>query len=192
MWGITYSTSLLSFMYLWCNWHNLVNHNGNKMNLGVRTVKGIENFVYSNSLLHLNVFDNVLDHVLIMSEVWVVLITKLPMTLSRLIFRIYLIIFTFRFFSIVGSCLTKFLDCWDLDWLGFQMLLWRRFSHLLDHLESRHFHGQQENWKTTALVYLHHLHPQMFKTGCCKLLQSMNPNHLKLKFRIHHLNQWLH
>ncbi|XP_061943608.1 uncharacterized protein LOC133667909 [Populus nigra] len=61
-------------------------------------------------------------------------------------------------------------------------------SLLLD-LESRHFHGQQENWKTTALVYLHDLHLQMFKTGCCKLLQRMNPNHLKLKFRIHHLNQ---
>jgi hypothetical protein len=53
-------------------------------------------------------------------------------------------------------------------------------SLLLD-LESRHFHGQQENRKTTALVYLHHLHPQMFKTGCCKLMQSMNPNHPKLK-----------
>jgi len=90
----------------------------NKMNLGVRTVKNMENFVYSNSLLHLNV----LDHVLIMSEVWVVLIIKLPMTLSRLIFRSYLIIFTFRLFLVVGSCLTKF-----LDWLGFQMLLWRRF-----------------------------------------------------------------
>jgi len=160
----------------------------NKMNLGVRPVKGMENFVYSNSLLHLNV----LDHVLIMSEVWVVLITKLPMILSRLIFRSYLIIFTFRFFSVVGSCLTKFLDCWDLDWLGFQMLLWRRFLSPVRSLGVQHFHGQQENWKTTALVYLHHLHPQMFKTGICKLLQSMNPKHLKLKFRIHHLNQWLH
>jgi len=31
MWGITYSISLLSsFIYLWCNWNNFVNRNGNR------------------------------------------------------------------------------------------------------------------------------------------------------------------
>jgi len=62
-----------------------------------------------------------------MSEIWVVLITKLPMTLSRLIFRSYLIIFTFRFFLVVGSCLNQVFGLLRSDWLGFQMLLWRRF-----------------------------------------------------------------
>ena len=60
---------------------------------------------------------------------------------------------------------------------------------LLD-LEPRQFHGLLENWKQTALDYQLLLHPQMFRTGYCRLLQSMDLNHLILKVsKSHLLNQ---